>query len=575
MEMLAVLGFVLSIGAINALIPLMIIVILIVAAAGSTRGYSIFNLFGIAVLAGIGTGRGSVQGRSAAGRYFVMGTSANPKGKFKGGKTREFIKRKLDARRTRKAMERGKTGQGAGGRAAQVLSTNKGRIRMAISNRKSVIKARELREKWRGYVNTPPDTKHLTGHFKRTRRFIHGMAHAGLRNGKETGKTGTFRMIGRIALTAAFPAIGIPMMIARKRADANPEDRSTLKNFYKYRSGSAPVIGKAEQNLAEKAAKGKGTLIGDVSGVALGRLSIQKQRMEEAVGRMAEAKKNGDNAAYKEAKADFKDAHTSFYRDQAKANKAWRVERPDEVANSNPMRVVSDLAAMLSGIHQAGEEGRSGVKVFGGREGPRAMWEAAKRRLGSEGEENQPGARQPQQLSYAENVQELNVQEPMDRQEYKRRLKENRQERFDTIRDAMMRGYKPDEAVPPHAGAGQQMSSAPTEARPNEVGADLRSELEPKHVGLAGEPHSDKSHSDDPYSVLGVGRDATPDEINRAYRRISKETHPDMTKGLSEEEIEARMEMFDKATKARDQLLKKGKKDKGEDDSSKREINPG
>lgn len=440
MEMLAVLGFVLSIGAINALIPLMIIVILIVAAAGSTRGYSIFNLFGIAVLAGIGTGRGSVQGRSAAGRYFVMGTSANPKGKFKGGKTRKFIKRKLDARRTRKAMEQGKTGQGAGGRAAQVLSTNKGRIRMAISNRKSVIKARELREKWRGYVNTPPGTKHLTGHFKRTRRFIHGMAHASFRAGNNPG---TFRMIGRIALTAAFPAIGIPMMIARKRANASPEDRSTLKNFYKYRSGSTPIIGKAEQKLAEKAAKGKGTLIGDVSGVALGRLSINKQRMEEAVGRMAEAKKSGDNAAYKEAKADFKDAHTSFYRDQTEGNRAWRVWRPDEVANSNQMRVLTDLAAMLSGIHQAGEEGRSGVKVFGGREGPRAMWEAARRRLGGEGEENRPGTRQPQQLSHAENVQELNVQEPMDRQEYKRRLKENRQERMDKIRNAMMRGYKP------------------------------------------------------------------------------------------------------------------------------------
>ncbi len=66
------LAIVLSIGGLDALIPLAIIIILIVAAAGASRGYSIFNLFGISTLAGIGVGRGSISSRSAAGRFFIL-----------------------------------------------------------------------------------------------------------------------------------------------------------------------------------------------------------------------------------------------------------------------------------------------------------------------------------------------------------------------------------------------------------------------------------------------------------------------------------------------------------------------
>ena len=67
-----IIGILFSVGAADALVPLLIIIILIVAAAGATRGYSIFNVFGIAALAGVGAGRGSIQGRSALGRYFLM-----------------------------------------------------------------------------------------------------------------------------------------------------------------------------------------------------------------------------------------------------------------------------------------------------------------------------------------------------------------------------------------------------------------------------------------------------------------------------------------------------------------------
>ena len=32
----------------------------------------------------------------------------------------------------------------------------------------------------------------------------------------------------------------------------------------------------------------------------------------------------------------------------------------------------------------------------------------------------------------------------------------------------------------------------------------------------------------DPYATLQVGRDASPDEIKRSYRKLAKELHPDL-----------------------------------------------
>ena len=58
-------SIILSIGAINAFIPLIIILILIVAAAGLMRGYNIFALFGISALLG-GAGKATLTGKNVA-----------------------------------------------------------------------------------------------------------------------------------------------------------------------------------------------------------------------------------------------------------------------------------------------------------------------------------------------------------------------------------------------------------------------------------------------------------------------------------------------------------------------------
>ena len=64
MWLLGLMHIVLSLGDIDALIPIIIILILIAAAGGLTRGFDIFSLFGLGTLAGIGLGsKGSMAAR--------------------------------------------------------------------------------------------------------------------------------------------------------------------------------------------------------------------------------------------------------------------------------------------------------------------------------------------------------------------------------------------------------------------------------------------------------------------------------------------------------------------------------
>ncbi len=75
--------------------------------------------------------------------------------------------------------------------------------------------------------------------------------------------------------------------------------------------------------------------------------------------------------------------------------------------------------------------------------------------------------------------------------------------------------------------------------------------------------------SDDPYSVLGVSKDASDAEIKKAYRRIAKDCHPDLKPGDAEAEAKF------KAAAAAYDLLKDPEKrkqyDNGEIDASGQE----
>jgi DnaJ-class molecular chaperone len=78
--------------------------------------------------------------------------------------------------------------------------------------------------------------------------------------------------------------------------------------------------------------------------------------------------------------------------------------------------------------------------------------------------------------------------------------------------------------------------------------------------------------AEDPYKVLGVARDATADQIRRAYRRLAKQYHPDLNPG-----DKAAEERF-KAVSAANEILsdpeRRGRYDRGEIDASGQERPP-
>jgi DnaJ-class molecular chaperone len=75
--------------------------------------------------------------------------------------------------------------------------------------------------------------------------------------------------------------------------------------------------------------------------------------------------------------------------------------------------------------------------------------------------------------------------------------------------------------------------------------------------------------SDDPYAALGVAKTATQDEIRKAYKKIAKESHPDLNPGDAKA-----ADRFKAASVANDLLKdpeKRGRFDRGEIDASGQE----
>jgi len=78
--------------------------------------------------------------------------------------------------------------------------------------------------------------------------------------------------------------------------------------------------------------------------------------------------------------------------------------------------------------------------------------------------------------------------------------------------------------------------------------------------------------AEDPYKILGVARDATPEQIRAAYRKLAKKHHPDLNPGDKKSE-----ELFKAAASANDLLSdpeKRARFDRGELDAAGNERAP-
>jgi DnaJ like chaperone protein len=58
--------------------------------------------------------------------------------------------------------------------------------------------------------------------------------------------------------------------------------------------------------------------------------------------------------------------------------------------------------------------------------------------------------------------------------------------------------------------------------------------IQERHVGSRQASSSTRTQGD-PYKILGITKDATDDEVKRAYRRMAMKYHPDRVAGMSEE----------------------------------------
>ncbi len=77
---------------------------------------------------------------------------------------------------------------------------------------------------------------------------------------------------------------------------------------------------------------------------------------------------------------------------------------------------------------------------------------------------------------------------------------------------------------------------------------------------------------DDPYATLGVARDATQDDIRKAYRKLAKQHHPDLNPGNAK--AEARFKEVSAANELLSDTDKRARFDRGEIDAAGQEQAP-
>jgi len=127
---------ILSLGAINAFIPLIIILILIGAAAGLMRGYNIFALFGISALLG-GAGRATLARKNAASqtevfrKYSITRKKAQALGAY--AQKRAISKGKAFAKYYKQEYNAARANGVSRFEAAKIASSN-ARIRMMLDS---------------------------------------------------------------------------------------------------------------------------------------------------------------------------------------------------------------------------------------------------------------------------------------------------------------------------------------------------------------------------------------------------------------------------------------------------------
>ncbi len=68
--------------------------------------------------------------------------------------------------------------------------------------------------------------------------------------------------------------------------------------------------------------------------------------------------------------------------------------------------------------------------------------------------------------------------------------------------------------------------------------------------------HFEGQSLDDAYAVLGIGKDATDDEVRKAYRKMALQFHPDRVATLGDDVKEAAQKKFQKINNAKDRIYK-------------------